>query len=50
MASELHCIVNQKEKTALNAFVKGTLHDWQAEFVMAVLQRLEDEGHRYIDK
>jgi len=50
LASELHCIVNQKEKTALNAFVKGTLHDWQAEFVMAVLQRLEDEGHCYIDK
>lgn len=50
LATELNCIANQKEKTALNAFVKGTLHDWQAEFVMNVLQRLEDDGHRYIIK
>ena len=50
LAKSLNCFTNQKEKTAMTAFIKGTLQNWQAEYVMAVLQRLEDEGHRYLIK
>lgn len=49
LAKSLHCISNDKEEKALKAFQKGTLQDWQAMYVMSVINRLKDEGHCYLD-